>query len=357
VISILLTLPLLLSPAEGDSAQQGVALPEGPVARAWAGVGEGTRAIDLGTALLGEAAWLADPAAATPERRWSAWARWLGEGARAPRPDPKRRAGLLLLARDQGRWRDAWIHLERLGGTPEWAAAAMPHLVPGVPLGTPAGRGGLPGPLPDGALLRPVPPPALEYPEGGRPVARSVTVEGLRIGEAIVTFVVTVEASGIEVDVTHTGGGPARLRVLLPTPPGQEIRVEYVDWMRQDEVGSPLLLELSPGDEEHSLYGRFVPRREALPATPAGELPQQLLRGGLWIECAEGSAAEPESRAAARAFGELLGLRTGISRPGGPSPTPPWSATILRLPSEEAEATRFLGRIASAVEERVAGGR
>ena len=350
---IRLLAPLLLL---WPSPQQGVELPEGPVARAWAGVGAETKPIDLAETLLASEPWRGDPAAATPDQRWSSWARWLGEEAGAEEPGPRRRAGLLLLAREQGRWRDAWVHLERLGGFPEWAAAAMPHLLPGVPAKSALGRGGLPGPLPDGVLLRPAPPPALEAKTRGRIGTRSARVEGLRIGEAVVTLVVSVEPSGVEVDLLHTGGGPATLRVLLPTPAGQEIRVEYIDWMRQDEVGLPLTLELQPGDEEHNLFGRFHPRHEPLPATPKGALPQQLQRGGLWIECAEGAPAEAEARAAVRAFGALLEVPTGIRRPGT-LPASPWSATILHLPADEAEARRFLARIASAVEGRLAASR
>jgi len=351
---------MLLSPALALllalAPQQGVRLPAGPVARAWAGVGPQTAPTDLGIELFADVAWLADPGAADPEVRWAAWSAWLSGEARSEESDPRRRTALALLAREQGRWADAWFHFERLAAHPEWAAAVMPRLLPGVPAGGAPGRGGLPGALPDGVLLRPAPPPEA-IAENGLPLrTRTASVEGLRIGEAIVTLRVTIEPSGIEIDLLHTGGGPATVRVLLPEPVDQEIRVEYTDWMREDEVGNPLTVVLNPGDEEHNLYGRFRPRRSELPGLPPGELSEGLKRGGLWIECALGAAIEPEARAAAKALGEVFAFPHGLCRPGEPPPGAPWAATVVHLPADE-NAALLLARIASMAERKALGGR
>lgn len=333
-----------LAPPAGE-----VQLPEGPNARAFAGVGPETEAIALGAQLAGRHAVLLD--GADRAAVWRAWGQTLERCAASEEESPSERASLALFALEQGRWSDAWAHLERLGGHPEWSAAVLPRLLPGAPAGTPPGRGGLPGALPDGVLLTPAVPPPTREVLPGRIEPRAAEVRGLRIGEATVDLRVSLDGSGIQVDLAHTGGGPARVRVLLPEPEGLEIRVEYVDWMRQDERRLPLEVELLPGEEEHSLFGRFRPRPLALPASPRGPLPRALERGGLWVErppCSEELNAELE--AAAAALRGALDLGGGVVEAGVSPRCEPWAPTLLHVPAEPAAARRLLAAIASRVE-------
>ncbi len=323
-----------------------VELPEGPNARALAGVGAQTVALDLQRELLDERAWLRDQGAAT----WTGWGAAVKCAAREPEGASAAHAALVLCAARQGRHQDAWGHLERLGGFPEWSAAMLPMLLPGVPLDSASGVGGLPGALPDGVLLTPAVPPHSGAQRPGRIEQRTATLHGLRIGEAILDFKITIDSSGIEVDLLHTGGGPATVRVLLPEPEGLEIRVEYIDWMRQDELRVPLTVELLPGEEEHNLFGRFRPRRSPLPSFSGELMPRALQFGGLWLAWSGDEALEPELRTAAEVMATTLGVPGGLIEQENSGSGSPWSATILHVPRERDAARRFLSQIASRLE-------
>lgn len=341
----MLLLALLLTLAPGE-----VLLPESDAARALASVGPETAAADLPGELLEAEPWLRDPAAADPARVLGSWAGWLIAESGAETPDPRRRAGLALLAARQSRHEDAWTHLAALTGGPDWACAVLPALLPGVPSGTRAGVGGLPGPLPDGVLLTPAPPPAPPGAPAASLVPRHAEVRGLRIGEAIVNLRIALEPSGVQVDLEHAGGGPATVRVQLPEPAGQEIRVEYVDWMRQDSLREPLLVELSPEDgEPHTLWGRFLPRRVPLPALPGGDLPRGLDLAGFYLTAPPGTRLEAEARAFAAALRELYGFPSGVLPPGGSPPAGPAEALLAHLPSGD-EGRRILRELVRRVE-------
>ena len=327
-----------------------VELPEGPSARAFAGVGPSTGGVSLG-GLLEAHPWLRDPE--SPTERAAAWRGWgalLTAESERSESEPEARAALALHALRDARWQDAWAHLERLGGFPEWSAGVLPALLPGAPIDSASGSGGRPGPLPDGVLLRPAVPPLAPPGDPRAHEPRIATVRGLQVGEATLDLKVTLDGSGIEVDLLHTGGGPATVRVLLPEPEGLEIRVEYIDWMRQDVQRQPLLVELLPGEEEHNLFGRFAPRRVPLPGSPTDRLPRALVEGGLWTEWAGAELLRPELLAAAEVLPEVLGVPGGLVTPGAMPSAAPWEATVLHVPSEADAARRFLARIASRLE-------
>ena len=326
---------LLLAHASPQAPAQ-VTLCESPAARAWAGVGPETVPVDLDELLFAEDPWLLDPSRADPAQVWERWGTWLGAEGRSESADPRRRAGLCLLAVHHRRWEDAWAHFARLGAAPPWAAAVVPALVPGVPIDQ-LGAAADPGrSLPEGLVLRPaVPPrPADDPPTSLRP--REMWARQLRIGGAVLDTKVSIEPSGLEVDLWHLSGEAVEVAVLLPEPPGQEIRVEYIDWMRQDERRVPLRLELVPGSEEHNLFGRFSPRRAPLPALPEGALPAGIAGGGLWISLPASDELERTAAPVARALSRLFDVPGGTLAHG--MPLPPGSVAGVRIELESGAA-------------------
>lgn len=334
---MLLALFLLLPAHPGD-----VLLPDGPAARAWAAVDPQAPVTDAWITSLGEDApkvlaltdpW-SDPSA------WRSWGRWLGPGQRTSAES----AALAILAARQGRPADAWSHYAALVSDPAAAAAAMPRLLPGIPPGLPPEA-----PLPNDCTLHPVPPPGSLAAARGRTRPVTASTE-FRLGEATLRLVISVEPSGVEITLHHLSGGPATFRVQLPELLEREIRVSYIDWMRQDARNEPLNVELTPGMEGSvQLFGRFLARKDRLPALPESALPTQLLQGGLWLE-AQGE--EPEDalhEAVAHAISTCLCVRAGTRRVGSADPRSPSAGTIVRI-AEGPKGVRTLARIASATE-------
>jgi len=249
-------------------------LPEGAVADALADVSRSTQPADL--ELDRWPAW----SSSAPEAGWNTeppWRRWVElvrAEAATEEPDPGRRAQLAALARLQGRDGDAWRHLVACAGDPSTLRALVPLFLPGVEpreLGT--------RPLPDNVLLSPALPPAVAEPRGRLRglVGRQATVRGVRVGDALLSLAVVIEADGVQVDVTHLEGPPVRVRVRPPVPPGVEIGLLYADWERCDEPHAPVTLELSQSEEgqKRAVWGRFQPREERWPAPePAADLPR-----------------------------------------------------------------------------------
>lgn len=357
VIALLYTTAWALAASAADSPP--VELPDGPAAVAWAGVGAETEPAPIGGDWLVERARDAGGTGEPVTDRWLAWASWLAAEAAAGRAgedaDPRRRAALALVALEQRRWNDAWHHFARLSAHPELAAGLMPRCLPGVPAGAGVLPGGLPAPLADGVVLRPAPPPP---PAGPARLGetRRAAAHGLRIGTAWVDMAVLVEPAGVEITLTHVGGGPARFAVRLPQPAGRRIGIEYADWFRQDTLGEPLAVELVPGCEPVTLFGRFVPFDRDLPASPGADLPAGLKGGGLWIEV--GGACEAlrlEAGAAAAAVGELLAIPAGLRDPRSVPAAGPFSGTVVHL-ADPARARSVLAALASAAEAHVLHG-
>ncbi len=335
-------------PARARAAEQRISLPESSAARAFASVAPDTTPTDLATGLYAEDAWLRAPAASEPATVYSRWGTWLAAEAGAIAIDPRSRSGLVLFAAHQRRFEDAWNHFARLSASPEWAAAVLPQLLPGAPAEFGAASGGVPGALPDGVLLAPAPPPPPASDPRGSLRPRSAEVKGVRIGEALVDIRVSIEPSGVQVDLEHVGGGPATVRVLLPEPVGQEIRVEYLDWMRQDGLRAPLVVALSPADEEeHTLWGRFQPRRVPMPALPKAEPPRAFLRGGLFLSLDTGGELEAEAKAFASALGALFGVPTGVLATGDLPQVDVYEPILVSLPAAPAGRLRLVQLLSS----------
>lgn len=334
----LLLLPLLAAP--GDEGP--LSLPDGPAAKVWAGVGPETSPADIAARAGLWADW-------STRSTWSTWASLVREEAAAEGPEPARRAILCLLARGHGRAGDAWAHYGTLGAEPGLVAAVTPRLLPGVPSEAAVEPGGRPAPLPDGVVLRPFLPPSSGEGPAGTVEWRSATAHGLRIGAAVVDLTVTVEATGVQVDLTHVSGGAATVSVLLPEPEGFEVKIEYLDWLRRedDQLRTPIPVELKPGEEPRQLYGRVLERRAALPTGGAQRLPAALVEGGLVFEVPDGDPDRAALEEIAAVVGELLGVEARLRAPGAPRGDT--SGTVFRLPAgrERVERLRFL---ASAIE-------
>jgi hypothetical protein len=97
------------------------------------------------------------------------------------------------------------------------------------------------------------------------------------------------------------------VRVLLPELPDFEIYVQYDDWVRQETVGVPLQIDLAPGDETHSLFGRFRPRRIAWPTELPTRASHALAHDGLVLVLDESDERAPIRRAATDGLARLIG--------------------------------------------------
>jgi len=162
--------------------------------------------------------------------------------------------------------------------------------------------------------------------------------------------VISIERAGVEAKLHHLSGEPASLHVQLPELPSREVRVTYIDWLRQETPNDPLLVELKPGmDGPVHLFGRFMPREEHLPALPKERLPAQLIEAGLWLEIEAGSSPTALQAAAADAITTCLGVPGGVRRAGAPSSSTPSAGTIVSL-SDGPSGARTLSRIAGATE-------
>ncbi|HIF40714.1 MAG TPA: hypothetical protein EYQ74_06415 [Planctomycetes bacterium] len=332
---------------EATATADGVALElsDGPAAKAWAGVGSETVPHPLHPNLRKACA--SSSPAGTSVPTWHMWADWVAD--EALETAPARRAALCLLARAQGRNADAWGHYAKLGADPRWVASVTPYLLPGAPLDSPVEAGGNLAPLPDGVLLQPFLPPPIE--DGGAAPAggawRKATVRGIRVGKATLDLTISVEATGVQVDVAHRGGGPAKVAILIPEPPGYEIRIEYLDWMQTDEPRLPILVDLQPGGEPSTLWGRMIQRSVSLPTGQAQRLPQSLVQGGLFLSL---PADDPQRDAVGQitpVLEKLLGVHVGLTQPG--TPLPGWTGTVLHLGSA-ADRGKRLTWLASAIE-------
>lgn len=318
-----------------------VRLPDGVAAKAWASVAPDTEPATLPAELLG-LGW-DDPDAI------GIWRDAL-EAARAQPSDPRARTALFALALDDGRAEDAWRHYGALGASPAWAARTLALALPGVPVDVPIEPGGLPRPLPDGTVLRPlVPPLAVDAAAGPW---RKAILSGLRIGQASLVMTVSVEGDGVQIDFDHLAGGAADVTVILPEPEGYRIRVEYSDWFRQETVGEPLTLTIQPGDKTRSFFGRIAELRVGFPGS--GPVPAQLETGGLLLELDPGDPERARFDALAQAFEALLGFEVTVVE-GEAGIDGPWSCTVARIPGPADAAARSMRvrDLVSAVERHV----
>ncbi len=328
-----------------------IELPGGAIARALEALAPDAQPIDLPAALGAPGRVPGPPADAWNQPgTWTRWAALLDAESRASTPDPVRRGELALLALEQARWDDAWRELEVCAASPGWLAALLPRFLPGAPAGSPAAPGGRTGRLPDGVTLAPSLPPSTRGAPVGRVDRRAMRIDDLAIGDAVVELTVAVEAEGVQVDVTHRSGGPARFSLRIPEPDDFAIAQEYVDWYRKDELRVAHSIEVKPGDPTHTFYGRFEPHSVRFSARLPTQLNAQLQTGTLWIITGE----EPGERALAREIAESLekGPLKIAARALGASEAPAdaeWTGVRLDL-RDANERQRKLAWLASSVE-------
>ena len=348
-------LALLALAAGTAGGETPLELPDGPAAKVWAGVGAETLPAELPAALVGHLAPEGSAAEwggttwSRPET-WELWSHWLAE---AEAGSVEARAALCLLARAQGRARDAWGHFAALGPEPAWAAAVAAYLLPGVPPGTRIGPGGVPDALPEGVRLAPLVPPTSGRTGPGRVEWRTGTWRGLRIAECAVDVSVTVESTGVQVDLAGVDGRATHLSVRVPTPEGFEDEVAYLDWSRiEDPQGRPLLgraipLAIEPDGEVRALYTRTLERRPTLPTGMPDRLSRQVEEGGLVLVL---PPDDPERRSIERiaaVLAERLGVPVAVRGRGEPATG--WSGTEVELGGGSAREAR-LAYLCSSIE-------
>jgi len=271
----------------------------------------------------------------------AAFERWRAALADARTADARgARARLALLARRQDRDADAWQHLEVAGADPALLAALLPRFLPGIADEVAAGAGGLAGALPDGAIFTPTTPPRTRPLERGRIERRAMRVRGLRVGEAVLGLRVSVEPEGVQIDIEHIAGGAARVAVKLPIEPGFALANEYVDWFPAPMRGAAHVVEIRPGDEEHTLYGRFEPSDSAQTFALPPRAPAALELGGLGIRPESGADGRARAEALARALsGAPISLAARVLEEG--APVAGWAPIVVDLRDTRTSAAKI----------------
>ena len=302
-----------------------IELPPGPAAEAWSAAPADVRAADLG------APW---PAPGDPAWRTAVpWERWSEELAAAAGDDAERallaRGRLARLAAIQGRAAAAWEHLVACGERPDYWAAALPLLLPGTHGAS--GGGGLPSPLAPGAVLHPLLPPSNPELEAGVWERRRWVLRGLRVGETELAMRLSLEPDGVQVDLRHLSGPPTSVRVVIPSPPELEMRIEYADWMRLDTVGEPIEIQLAPGDDTHTLWGRALPLRVTWPAELPRELSRKLSTGGIAVEIGPDDPERARLAELTDALGRVLAIPTRLRVTGEPLDASGPGRVVVRL--------------------------
>jgi len=193
------------------------------------------------------------------------------------------RALLARLALAERRWDDAWSHFAALDGSRHCMEVVLPSFLPGATSGYAPSDGPLPAPLADGVVLRPSLPPPSEHSVPGRIDVRAMKVNEFLVGKAKLAMRVSVEVEGVQIEIEHRSGDAARVSIVIPEPAEWAIGNEYVDWVAQTTHHEPLALELKPGEEAHTIYGRFQQRAISHPTHASAQVPAQIGGGRVWL--------------------------------------------------------------------------
>lgn len=332
-------------------ARRAIELPDGPLARALDALPP-TAPPAAFPAHLGRRGQVPGHAAGIWNREgtWITWAALVDAESRATTPDPARRAELALLALEQERWDDAWRELELCAATPGWLAALLPRFLPGAPAGSPAAGGARTGTLPEGVTLSPSLPPRTRATPPGGVDRRAMRIDELAIGDAVVELTIAVEGEGVQIDIRHRRGGASRFMVRIPEPAEFAITQEYVDWYQQDVARVAHEIEVRPGDETHTLYGRFEPRALRWTTQLPTQLSAQLRVGTLWITVEELAAEQARAREVAASLqAGPLKLAARVLGSGEAPGENEWTGVRFDL-RDATERDRKLAWLASSVE-------
>ena len=334
---------VLLSAAALVPAWGAVELPPGPAADATARIPPGTAPAPLPA--VADDAW-------TKPVTWKRSAELLVAEAASAKPDPARRAELALLALAQHRYADAWIRYAECADSAPTLAALLPHFLPGVPVARAANLA-----LADGAVLAPAMPPFLADappPPRGYVQRRAMRIDRVPVGGSVLSLRVSVENEGVQIDVDHVEGPPVKVAIRFPEDPEFGYSDEYVDWFRQDQRGAPHEVALKAGDETHTLYARFEPRKPDWPTKEPDLVPAQLENGSILL-LAGPSAEERALADAVAAFLREGPLRIQARRADSRAAAPEPFGVAIDLTSD-ADRARKLAWLAGTVERRVLEG-
>jgi len=277
-----------------------------------------------------------------PDAPWSEWAARL-RACRTAAP-PERAAARLwaaVFAARGGRSDDAWEHLAHAGEAPAGLRAVLPLFAPGV---APADLAAWPE-LPDGAVLAPLlPPPSVPASEVllgiGRVREGHTVVRGFRVGAAQVALTLRIEGDGVTIELAHEGGGACAVEVVVPEPPDFKLSSVHVDWETVSAPAGRVRIELAPGAEPVTVYGRYRPRRIEWPTSTPDGLNVQLERDGLSLWLAQGESAPELCAGLAALLGVEVRAAVGLAAPE--------RGLVLDLRDGEARAAKLAGIVSLA---------
>jgi hypothetical protein len=177
-------------------------------------------------------------------------------------------------------------------------------------------------------------------------------VRGLRVGAATLDIELALEFDGVQIDVTHVAGGACRVALVLPTMPQFAFAQYYADWEERTlEPDAPLEFAIQPGDERHTLWGRFEARPNPWPTRVPERMPAALERNGIAILCGRDDPRAAELAQFASALARLtcaqVALRTATDAALADADAGAWGASAglaidLRAGDAASAATRDL---------------
>jgi len=332
--------------AKGNSPGLILHLPPSAAARAWSLVGPDTKPRSLPNEWIEH---LTPDPWSRPET-FALWAKTVRatntEGSRGQQA----RALLTLLSAAHHRPKSAWNHVASLSENPEWVAALVPRLIPGVPLTTQIKNGGTPAPLIRGTRLSPIAPPRDPLVPAWAQAPRKAKVENLAFEDSAIDLEIDISGGGIELLLSLRTGPSTAVACSTPFMPGFRVNTEYLDFERQEPVGSVHLLMLTPEDEEaRSLYSRLRKAELMMPTAPPADSPLSQSMRELGMVLVIDSEPSPRLLAAAQAFQELLQVPVDLAQA---NEIPHNGRTRIDL-TDPTKSENLLRALCDSIEERV----
>jgi hypothetical protein len=170
-----------------------------------------------------------------------------------------------------------------------------------------------------------------------------MSLREIAVGAAVVSMRVSVESEGVQVEVRHVSGGAVHLSIVIPEPRELTFGNEYVDWYRQDDLHVPHAIEVKPGEDEHTLYGRFEAPKQRWSSKVPAEMPAPIALGGLWL-VADDDAGRPLLAAVAQSLSRVLGVECRLRAPSEP---PHWTGISVDLSLEAERAAKLVWLVSS----------